>query len=70
MKGTGSFPCPSSCAGYSPCMPIPRANQLEPHASFKGARVQTYFNPGPVYAGIAVVGTLAIAMVILARRGR
>ncbi len=51
-------------------MSIPRANQLEPHAAFKGARVQTYFHPGPVYAGIAVVGTLAIAMVILSRRGR
>jgi hypothetical protein len=48
-------------------MPIPRANQLQPHASFQGARVQAYFNPGPVYAGIAMVSTLAIAMVILSR---
>ena len=70
MKGTGVIPCPSAFAGYSPCMPIPRANQLEPHATFKGARVQTYLDPGPVYAGIAMVGTLAIAIVLLSRRGR
>jgi len=50
-------------------MPIPRANQLVPYATFKGVRVQT-LHPGPVYAGIALVGTLAIAMVILSRRGR
>lgn len=51
-------------------MPVHRANQLVPHATFKGARVQTFLNPGPVYAGIALVGTLAVAMVLLSRRQR
>ncbi len=49
-------------------MTTPRANQLQPRSTFQGARVQAYFDPGPVYAGIAMVGTLAIAMVLLSRK--